>query len=164
MELIKWVMSHQKICFGQLQAVLQDCSFMLAGSKLHSWSFNQILHDLTIFFEKIRKRKVRLIFVDVGGRCTSYSRKVWCSYEEQWFDAGRPLPDLYFPPAGCSPVAAELNHCEHGWHSLFTCGLSPVAAQPGYTAICSLRRARWVCLCANMQIGNIGVTLQDLAN
>lgn len=40
-------------------------------------------------------------------------------------------------PAGCSPVAAELNHCEHGRHSLFTCGLSPAAAQPGYTGICS---------------------------
>lgn len=51
------------------------------------------------------------------------------------FDAVRPLPDLYsspLSPAGCSPVAAELNHCEHGRHSLFTCGLSPAAAQPGF--------------------------------
>lgn len=42
-----------------------------------------------------------------------------------------PLSDLYSAPAGCSPVAAELNHCEHGTHSLLTCGLSPAAAQPG---------------------------------
>lgn len=43
----------------------------------------------------------------------------------------RPPTDLYCPPpVDCSPVAAELNHCEHGPHSLFTCELSPAAAQP----------------------------------
>lgn len=49
---------------------------------------------------------------------------------------GPSLTFPFLPPAGCSPVAAELNHCEHGTHSLFTCGLSPAAAQPGQEAIC----------------------------
>lgn len=76
---------------------------------------------------------------------------VWCS-------AAPPWPFLS-PPAGCSPVAAELNHCEHGRHSLFTCGLSPAAAQPGCTSICSWQRAGWVCLRAGMQIRDMGVTV-----
>lgn len=66
--------------------------------------------------------------------CLAFLKSVVES-EVQRFDAGQPLPDLYLtatPPAGRSPVAAELNHCEHGRHSLFTCGLSPAAAQPGY--------------------------------
>lgn len=66
---------------------------------------------------------------------SSYSFEVWhgllqCS------------PSLTFmlPPAVCSPVAAELNHCEHGRNSLFTCGLSPAAARPGLTSICLWHR------------------------
>lgn len=76
----------------------------------------------------------------------------------------QPLPDLYSFPAGCSPVAAELNHCEHGRHSLFTCGLSPAAAQPGNKSISSCPRAKWVRSCAGMQIRNKGVTVCELAN
>lgn len=66
-----------------------------------------------------------------GAHLGLCSFDVWSWCEGRWFDAAQPLPDLYSPPAGCSPVAAELNHCEHGRHSLFTCGLSPAAAQPG---------------------------------
>lgn len=42
------------------------------------------------------------------------------------------VPPVTFtvPPVDCSPVAAELNHCEHGRQTLFTCELSPAAAQP----------------------------------
>lgn len=70
-------------------------------------------------------------------------------------------PSLTFtlPPAGCSPVAAELNHCEHGRNSLFTCELSPAAAQRSLkTSICWWR----VCLCVSMQMKSMGVSMNEV--
>lgn len=47
----------------------------------------------------------------------------------------RPVTFPNPPHVDSSPVAAELGHCEHGPHSLFTCELSPAAAQPRYIHI-----------------------------